>query len=236
MKTYNIEDKKKKTIAIILVSIIPVLALILIPIMLINNDSSNIKGVEYTLNDDNASYTMTMDTSFWAMFDKPPNNLNIPELYKNIPITNIDFFSCTHNIETIQGSKNLQSIDNNAFCCRCQGSRSPGIMKLKSVVFPIDSNLKYIYNYAFYKCSNLETIILPENFECFGIGVFYYCTKLKSIYIYTDDPPIGASTLFDDEVYSHSAPAGLTIYVPYESVNIYKSSSWSVYNIQPIEN
>ena len=92
-------------------------------------------------------------------------------------------------------------------------------MELKSVEFPQEGNLKNIENYAFYKCSNLEKMVIPKNFESFGRGVFYCCLNLKSIYIYNTTPPTGASTLFDDEVYSHLAPEGLTIYVPTEALS-----------------
>jgi len=95
--------------------------------------------------------------------------------------------------------------------------------------------LKNIYSYAFYKCSNLKRIIIPENFEGFGRGVFYCCTSLKSIYIYNANPPSGATSLFDDEVYSHSVPAGLIIYVPSEAIENYKNSNWKIYNIKLIE-
>lgn len=228
------DNKKKKSI--IVTTIIAIILLLGIIVNCVPGISfgTNIKGVEYSLNDDNQSYTMQKKVGLLYIYSKAPNNIKIPEKYKDKPITNIDGFSCEHNIKSLTGSKNLETIDENAFCCKCQDTTFLGIMKLKSVIFPPDSNLKTIKYDAFFKCSNLEKIVVPKNFECFERGVFYCCVKLKSIYIYNPIPPLGATSLFDDAVYKHSAPSGLTIYVPSESVETYKQSNWRMYNIQPI--
>ena len=107
---------KEKQKVVITFSIIMILILISIFAPMIGNtDGSNIKNVDYTLNEDNSGYTMHMDMGLFNVYGKPPYNLKIPETHKGLPITNIKVFSCEHNIETIQGSKNLETIDNNAF-------------------------------------------------------------------------------------------------------------------------
>ena len=196
------------------------------------SSKGEIKGCSYSLIANGEEYEIGQE---YKMFSEGPSgNLTIPETYKDKKITSIGSFACCHKITNVIGNKNITTITKNAFGCRCQGSTTRGTMKLKSVEFPQEGNLKNIENYAFYKCSNLEKIVIPKNFESFGRGVFYCCLNLKSIYIYNTTPPTGASTLFDDEVYSHLAPEGLTIYVSTESLEVYQNSNWSSYNIQAI--
>ena len=68
-----------------------------------------------------------------------------------------------------------------------------------------------------------KRIVLPENVSTLGLKVFANCSKLASIYIKNVNPP----TLGSDLGISKSAK----IYVPKESVELYKSG-WSQYASQ----
>ena len=62
--------------------------------------------------------------------------------------------------------------------------------KLKSVKVP--DSLYRIYNYAFSDCSSLESIEIPENVRSIGVYAFSKCSSLKSIKIPGNVTSIGA--------------------------------------------
>ena len=45
----------------------------------------------------------------------------------------------------------------------------------------IESGIKSVSDYAFYKCDNLKEVVLPESITSIGYESFYYCTGLESI-------------------------------------------------------
>lgn len=213
----------KKNIAIIILIVI----ILFISIISIYNgfkNSEEINGVVFELNDD-GYYTITKDLSFFSIFEKVPNELVVPNTYKNKPVTQIGQFSCEHNIELVLASNNIERINQNAFCCRCLNSINhvSNIMHLKEVVFPQNGKLESIASYAFYQCLNLERVILPINFKYFGRGCFYSCDNLTEIVMYCENPPIGFDKAFCRETYDFPIPSGITIYVPKESVQIYQN-------------
>ena len=57
----------------------------------------------------------------------------------------------------------------------------------------IDNNVKYIGSSAFYECSNLQEIVLPNVFDLeLKADTFYHCTSLKEIIIPSNITKIGA--------------------------------------------
>lgn len=75
---------------------------------------------------------------------------------------------------------------------------------------------------AFYNCTSLASITIPNSVTSIGQSAFYGCSSLTSVTSKGTVPPRLVSSAF------HNTHANLVIYVPAESVDIYKSS-WSSY-------
>ena len=56
---------------------------------------------------------------------------------------------------------------------------------LKSVIFPNDSQLRDIGDHAFRGCKSLQSIAIPDSVTIIGEGAFYECTNLESV-LFTD--------------------------------------------------
>lgn len=123
---------------------------------------------------------------------------------------------------------------------------------LKEVTVP--NNVTYIGSYAFYHCDKLISIIIPDSVltistsvftSCSGLtevtignGVtsignytFQNCSNLISVTVQATTPPIIFSSIF------LNSAKEMKIYVPAESVELYKSASnWNKYAdyIEPI--
>ena len=176
----------------------------------------------------------------YSLFSKTKGEVVIPSNYKNLPVTNISDFACCHDLTSVRGGTNIKTIESNAFGCRCWSSNKNVYMHLKELVFDKDSTLNSIGSQAFFKCVALEKVVLPKNFQTFGEGVFFGCTKLKALYIYNITPPT-----FTTGLHSYQLPSGqlsysnfsgdFAIYVPSEAVEAYKNSAFGTYNIKPIE-
>ena len=96
----------------------------------------------------------------------------------------------------------------------------------------IPSGLTSIADQTFYNCDGLTDIELPASIESIGTSAFEFCKGLYSVIIPINDPPIIGTGVFD---FTNS---NLKIYVPSESVDVYKmTTGWSTYanKIFPIE-
>ena len=100
-----------------------------------------------------------------------------------------------------------------------------GCTSLTSIGLP--SGLTSIGVSAFYGCTSLTSIEIPSGVTEIGSYVFYGCTSLTSVTITAVTPPTIGTDVFTN--------APVTIYVPAESVDAYKTA-WSGYAslIQPI--
>ncbi len=76
-----------------------------------------------------------------------------------------------------------------------------------------------IDSYAFKNCSRLQSITIPKSVTLIGNWAFADCNQLQSIYCKATQPP----TLENDWVFESSIIT--TIYVPVESVDIYKAAT-----------
>ena len=80
---------------------------------------------------------------------------------------------------------------------------------------------------AFYGCSNLTTVTISEKIKHIGSYAFYSCNKLKNVYCMATQPPYLGDEVFYNNAYARK------IYVPYESVDIYKdayaNNGWNDY-------
>ena len=97
-----------------------------------------------------------------------------------------------------------------------------GCSSLKSVTIP--DSVTSIGSSAFDGCSSLTSITIPESVNSIGEEAFYNCSSLTSVYCKATTPPAGGTDMF------YGNASGLTIYVPRNSVDLYKSASgWSFY-------
>ena len=179
----------------------------------------------------------------------------IPEGVETIGL--MAFNGCT-SLASIDIPSSVKSIESNAFSsCEALSSITlpEGITTINIGTFAYCKGLKNITipesvttikNTAFSYCSNLESIYLPSNLEVIELNTFNNCTSLKSVTIPTGVTSIGDKTFSGcsslDKVYckpttppalgegSFSGNDNITIYVPIESVNIYKEANgWKGY-------
>ena len=91
--------------------------------------------------------------------------------------------------------------------------------QLQSITLPI--GLTKIGYFAFRNCGSLKTITIPETVSTIGKLAFQFASSLVSVYFTSTTPPT-----FDGGSPFYSNGDGFTIYVPMESVELYKSK-WS---------
>ena len=115
-----------------------------------------------------------------------------------------------------------------------------GCTNLTSVT--ISDNVTNIGNGAFGNCSSLTSIVIPDSVTNIGGGAFYNCSNLVSVTVNSITPPtLYAGSAPGEPLYPGSfegCSSDLKIYVPAESVEIYKAAEgWSNYAdiILPIE-
>ena len=119
--------------------------------------------------------------------------------------------------------------------------------KIKNVYF--GNKVKHIPACIFWKCPNISNeIIIPESCERIGDRAFQACTGIRKVTILAKTPPLitpetyeqnnnasfgssdGKNAVFRQYTTSWVVMPNLTIYVPAESLNAYKTDkNWSVY-------
>ena len=133
------------------------------------------------------------------------------------------FFACTA-ITSIVIPEGVTYLDRSSFYY---------MTNLKSISLP--NSLRSISKQTFSSCSGLTSIVLSENTSFLGVYAFENCYSLKSIIIKATTPPDLPSGMYERNTvfYGSHCP----IYVPAESVNLYKTGYWSGYSsrIQPIQ-
>ena len=126
-------------------------------------------------------------------------------------IGNYAFRNCT-SLTSVEIPNSVTSIGNYAFR-NCTG--------LTSVEIP--NSVTSIGGGAFYECFSLTSVEIPNSVTSIGGGAFYGCTGLTEITMLRTDVPSLSYSVFD---YTNDCP----IYVPYKSLNNYKTASnWSNY-------
>ena len=76
---------------------------------------------------------------------------------------------------------------------------------------------------AFYYCSGLTSVTIPNSVTSIGAEAFLGCSKLLDVYCYADKVPSTESDAFND-----SYPEYITLHVPDASIDSYKATApWS---------
>ena len=150
--------------------------------------------------------------AFKARTDISINKVTSEMLQGIADITDYAFNNCT-SLASITIPNSVTSIGQSAFSY---------CTSLTSVTIP--NSVTSIASYAFYYCTSLASITIPNSVTSIGGNAFYYCTSLASLTVEAATPPTLGSNVF------YGTDANLTIYVPAESVDAYKSDSgWSTY-------
>ena len=140
---------------------------------------------------------------------------NFPNLVK---INNYAFRNCT-NLRNVDIPRSVTYLGAMAF---------EGCTSLENCYLN-RSQIDSLHASTFVGCSALTTVTLPSTLTYVGEWAFNKCNALIGIYCYATTPPEVYSGAFDNK-------SNMTLYVPYESLSAYKSSSWANYfsNILPI--
>ena len=94
---------------------------------------------------------------------------------------------------------------------------------LTSVEIP--NSVTSIGDYAFYKCSGLISVTIGNSVTSIGDHAFTNCTSLTSIYCKSSNPPT-----LNSYIVFNGVPSDCNLYVPTESVDIYKKTErWKRY-------
>ena len=121
-------------------------------------------GLEFTLNEDNSSYSVT------GIGTCTDSNVIIPAIYNNLPVTSIGYsaFGDCSSLTSITIPDSVTSIDKYAFV---------GCSSLTSVT--IGNSVTSIGNYAFVECIGLTSITIPDSLTRLGDGAFIDCLSLN---------------------------------------------------------
>ena len=174
------------------------------------------EGLEYTLNNDNNSYSVT------GIGTCQDTELIIPSIYNGLPVISIGskaFSKCT-NLESITIPNSVTSIGENFYegssitmyyngtiedwCKISFSTPSANPMYHSQYFYMLDDNNKYnilteieipdtitsIGDYQFY-FSYVEKVIIPNSVTSIGEEAFYYCSSLTSIEIPNSVTSIG---------------------------------------------
>ncbi len=130
-------------------------------------------------------------------------------------IANFAFQNCS-NLTEIEFNEGLTFIGDSSF------------WGCSMTTLNLPTTLKTIYPYAFFRCSKLETVTIPENVEDMTLGTFNACTSLKTVKILSKHQ---IEAWYTEAYQTFSNCTSLqTIYVPAENLSYYQNTSpWNLY-------
>lgn len=166
--------------------------------------------LEINVSDQNSYYTSIdgvlydKDVKEIISFPGGKTSVTIPE---SISIINASAFSMCVNLESVVIPESVTLIDNGAFV---------GCSSLPSIVIP-DSVVK-MGSDMFWGCTSLEDLTIGSEIKEMEVGTFNDCISLTKVTCRAPEPP---NCYFPPVVPIESA----TLYVPYQSLEKYKTTS-----------
>ena len=129
-------------------------------------------------------------------------SINIPNSVKSIG--NAAFKGCSGltSITVTDGNPKYHSAGN----CLIETATKTLIAGCKTSIIPDDDSVTSIGNHAFYNCSGLTSITIPNGVTSIGSGAFYGCSGLTSITI-----PDSVTSIGSDAFYNCSGLTSVTI-------------------------
>lgn len=163
-------------------------------------------------------------------------NSGIQALNPRMPYDTTDYTKGASNVTAsnvsryaFAGCANLTSVTFGSNTTTVGASAFEGCLSLRNV-YGEDSGWISVQNNTFKNCPMLKNIYLPSTVTMLLNNVIDGCTALEAIWCYATIPPSVTASTFTNMA------ADVTLYVPYESLSAYQSSSWANYfsSILPI--
>ena len=133
-------------------------------------------------------------------------------------ISNAAFFQC-YSLKEVSFPESVTLVGPSLFAY-CE--------KLESVILP--PHITKIQMATFFDCKALRSITIPAEVTFIDLAAFYLCDSLKEVTCLGTTPPTA-----DPSVFVTLQTNQMTLYVPDESVDLYKATPvWKDFNVQPI--
>ena len=133
-------------------------------------------------------------------------------------ISNAAFFQC-YSLKEVSFPESVTLVGPSLFAY-CE--------KLESVILP--PHITKIQMATFFDCKALRSITIPAEVTFIDLAAFYLCDSLKEVTCLGTTPPTA-----DPSVFATLQTNQMTLYVPNESVDLYKATPvWKDFNVQPI--
>ena len=155
-------------------------------------------------------------------------NSGIQALNPRLPYNPVDYTKGASNVtasnvsRSVFAGSNLTSVTFGRNTTTVGASAFEGCQNLRNV-YGEDSGWISVQNNTFKNCSMLKNIYLPSTVTMLLNNVVDGCTALEAIWCYATTPPSVTASTFTN------MPSDVTLYVPYESLSVYKNSNWANY-------